>query len=84
MKQLGFPFAPATLPRARDARGRFRRLTFVERWRIERAELWSSPARVPDCPGCEVFGLCMLHNLPPDQRPTRGDMFRRRRSHANS
>ena len=31
-----------------------------------RAELLEHPARVADCPGCQLFGLCALHDTPPE------------------
>ena len=30
------------------------------------------PRRVPGCPGCDTFGLCVWHSVPPENRPRKG------------
>lgn len=32
----------------------------------------SDPRRVTGCPGCDTFGLCALHVVPPENRPRKG------------
>lgn len=46
---------------------------FVPQWMIDQYEQNKAhPDREPGCPGCDLFGICVWHLTPPENRARRG------------